>query len=374
MAKSPSKNGGKKHEEEEVVQSAPVSTALAETGNTPIVATGLADAGQVATFLEELDDASEGRGVSRSAEDVIIPATMVLQGLSPQVDPGDPAYIPGATQGSIWIRNHAIIPGNEGILFQFCAFYKDWFEWIPRSGGGGKGGGFVAVHPKVIEVVDGQGAVVGLKTPNGTIAKEAPDPRDPTGRKMFWQMPGGNELKETRHHIGFVLRGGGFVPTVLNLTSTGHTDSKNMMFALSNKFLPSGKPLDSWAMVYRLTTFQRTNKAGKWYALSMKEGTVEDLVPGTFYVDAGGHVILPGGEVARKPDGSSIVVRRPAGLYADPLAFQRGKQLYEAVMGGMRQIDVGDTGVDEGSAPAEPSSTRAYEAGDPGHAGEQIPF
>ncbi len=187
-------------------------------------------------------------------------------------------------------------------------------------------------------------------------------------------MPGGNELKETRHHIGFVFRGGGFVPTVLNLTSTGHTDSKHMMFALSNKFLPSGKPLDSWAMVYKLTTFQRTNKAGKWYALSMNECTIEDLVPGTFFVSGQRGVHLPDGTMAKRPDDSLIRVNRPVGLYADPAAFQRGKQLYEAVMGGMRQIDVGDTDVDEGLAGASSSSTRGYEAGDPGYTGEQIPF
>ncbi len=389
MAKPP-RNGNKKHEEaphEEVpMQGIPPQEPATGTnvaiGNemppTSMPPTAMDEGHAALTMLEEMGETSEGRGVSRSAEDIIIPSIMVLQGLSPQVDPGNPAFIEGARVGAIWMRNYStpIIDGKEGFLFQSCAFYKDWFEWIPRESGGGGGGGFAGVHAEVEEVYDGT-RLVGLRVPNGTIAKEVPDPRAPSGRKMQWCMPNGNLLSETRHHVGFVISRQGAVPFVINLASTGHTVSKNFMFTLTNKMV-NGRPLDSWAMIYRFTTYQRKNKKGAWYEFEVRDATVNDIVPGTFFVDDHGRVILPSGEVVRKMVNGVVtdaIVRRPSGLYADPVSANRGKMLYEAVAAGKRRMDTGIAGSDEDAAPVR-DGQGGSEHGDPGpsYQDEESPF
>jgi len=189
-------------------------------------------------YLAEAMKTDAGKGVSTDAADNLVPLAYVLQGLSPQVDESNPAYISGAKSGDIWLRNYVtpIVKGKDGMLFQPCYFSKDWVEWVPRE----RGGGFVARHD----------------------AKPS-DTEDRDGK--FVRRSTSNEIRETRYHSGFVHLDGHCVPFVIPLTSTGHTVSRNWMFAMSQRVDASGKIEPSFCQLWRLRTQQRSNSKGKWY-------------------------------------------------------------------------------------------------------------
>lgn len=199
-----------------------------------------------------------GKGVSTDQADNLIPLIYVLQPLSPQVNKRNPAYIKDAEPGDIWLRNYQdpIVKGEEGIIFQPCFFSKDWVEWVPRD----DGGGFVARHDE--------------------LPKDAKLIEDDKGRKKYVR-PNGHEVIETRYHAGYVYTDTGPVGYVIPLTSTGHTVSRDWMFRMNNKQLPSGEKAPSWAFLYRLKTKERSNAAGTWFTYEIQEEgwvqTEEDL-------------------------------------------------------------------------------------------------
>jgi hypothetical protein len=203
----------------------------------------------VPAYLEEAMKTDAGKGISTDAADNLVPLAYVLQGLSPQVDEANAASIPGAKAGDIWLRNYAtpIIKGKDGMLFQPCYFSKDWVEWVPRE----RGGGFVARHDS-----------------------RPSDAEDRDGKLV--RRSSGNEVRETRYHSGFVhLNGGHSVPFVIPLTSTGHTVSRNWMFAMSQRTDANGNIEPSYCQLWRLKTGQRVNAKGKWYVF---EPAFEDYV------------------------------------------------------------------------------------------------
>jgi hypothetical protein len=278
---------------------------------------------EMPAWMAEEAKKDAGKGVSTDAADNIVPLIYVLQPLSPQVDPSSPAFVEGASPGKIWLRQSTppIIDGEDGILFQPCYFYKDWIEWTPRD----RGGGLVAVHAELILHKDYPKVRTGV-TSSGTKANEVPSPKNP--KTMIWVTEAGNELRETRHHAGFVyLSPTNAVPYVINFSSTGHTTSKNWMFTIQSKRTASGEILPSFSSIYKLTTRQRSNNMGKWYVL--------------------------------EPAWSSWV---------DPNGYKRGKELHDAFASGEKQAEV-----DEAAAGVET-------AGDPdmgaptGEMRDEVPF
>lgn len=223
--------------------------------------------GQVSAEMMEAMQGDAGAGVSTDQADNLVPLIYVLDAKSPQVDENDAKYIRGAKPGSIWLRNYStpIVEGSAGVLFQPCWFYKDWVEWRLRT----QGGGFVKAHEWNDDLDDGTEDAGRPKE-----AKKGPHPENP--KKEIWFMANGNEVKCTRHHVGFVLfPEGQFAPFAISLSSTGHTTSKNWMFTMMNNRLPNGQPEPSYARGYRLRTKQRSNAQGKWYVLEhMDEGYV----------------------------------------------------------------------------------------------------
>lgn len=191
-----------------------------------------------------------GKGVSTAQEDNLVPLIYVLQSGSPQVKKGDPSRIDGAEAGDFWLRNagEPIIKGETGILFQPCYFTKDWVEWQPNRGG------FVGRHAKLPDDAERQ-----------------EDPRNPN--KVSYVRENGNEIVETRYHVGYVLteNGGGAQPFILPLTSTGHAVSRQWMFMMNSKQLDDGTKIPSWGCLYRLKTKVRTNTMGSWFALTVED-------------------------------------------------------------------------------------------------------
>lgn len=204
---------------------------------------------QVPAFLNTAADADAGKGVSTAQEDNTVPLIYVLQTNSRRLRKSDPDFLEGGKPGDILLRNSAkpLVNGEEGILFQPCFFVKDWVEWIPRD----DGGGFVGRHKEIPKD-----------------AKKVEDPQNPA--KVKYVRPNGNEVIETRNHVGRVFLPTGAVPYVLPLTSTGHTVSRNWMFMMNQMQMPNGKKAPSWAGIYRLKTKERSNAQYQWYTLDVE--------------------------------------------------------------------------------------------------------
>ena len=187
-----------------------------------------------------------GLGTSNDTADNLVPLIYVLQKLSQAVDKQNPEYIKGAEPGDIWLRN-APEPIAKKIRFQPCFFYKQWVEWIPLSAGGG---------------------FVGATDERPDEAIEAPNPKN--ANRKVWLMPNGNELSETRYHVGNVLFDDGLtLPYIIPFSSSGHTVSRQWMFLMNSRTLPNGVRTPSWATTYELTTKLRKNAAGSWHVLDI---------------------------------------------------------------------------------------------------------
>ena len=213
-------------------------------------------AGLPATLVERMQ-IDAGKGVSTAQEDNLVPLIYVLQALSPQVNKRNSEYLEGAEPGAIWLRNSPtpIVNGDEGIIFQPCHFSKDWVEWVPRDAGGG----FVGRHPAC-----------------PADAKRQEDPKNPN--KVKFVRPNGNEVMETRYHVGFVVTANGPLPYVIPMSSSGHTASKQWMFMMNSKLLANNKKAASFAYLYRLKTKQRTNALGTWFTWDISdEGMVQTV-------------------------------------------------------------------------------------------------
>lgn len=210
--------------------------------------------GAVPAFMKSRVAKDAGKGVSTAQEDNLVPLIYILQAQSPQVNKRNPAYIEEAEASDIWLRNspNPIVKGDEGILFQPCFFNKDWIEWVARD----SGGGFVARH---------------VELPQD--AKKIEDPKNPN--RVKYVRPNGNEVVETRHHIGYAITGDGALPYVISLSGSGHTVSRQWMFMMNGVQL-DGDKAPSFAKLYRLKTKERSNAAGTWFSFDVSDaGWVE---------------------------------------------------------------------------------------------------
>lgn len=219
---------------------------------------------QVPDHLRERLAASQGRGVSTSREDTIIPMAFVFQKSHSQVDERSDDYVEGAKPGEIWLKGSVtpVRDGEKGELFQPCAFLKAWIEWKPARGG------FVNRHKdrpsdaREVEIKDDQGRP-----------------------KIVWQRPNGNILVETREHYGFF----GDEPYMIPMSSTQHTVSRNWMALMGQFKGGDGRPLDSFAKVYLITTARREKEGNNWYVFKADDAgwaTAEQYDRGAVFHDA----------------------------------------------------------------------------------------
>lgn len=206
-------------------------------------------AAAVPAFLQAKAEADAGKGTSQAQEDNIVPLIYVLQAQSPQCNQRSPDYVQDAVAGSIWLRTSGLpaIDGEDGILFQPCYFHKDWVEWIPNRGG------YVARH---------------AEKPADAVQK--PDPKN--ADKLIWKRANGNDLVETRYHVGFVILEDRVMPYVIPMAGSQHSVSRQWMFLMNAKQMPGlDGPPPSWASKYRLTTRFRSNDQGEWYTLDVAD-------------------------------------------------------------------------------------------------------
>lgn len=195
-------------------------------------------------FLADRVRSDAGKGLSKSQDDNIVPLIYLLQALSPQVNPRSPEYLEGAAPGDIWLRNtpNPIVKGDKGLLFQPCHFSKDWVEWVPRV----RGGGFVERH---------------ADRPHDAEQREVMGDGGPA---MRWVRPNGNEVIETRYHVGYAMPEGATpMPFVIPMTSSAHTVSRQWMFAMNSKRI-GDQSASSWYCFYLLKSKERSKNNRTW--------------------------------------------------------------------------------------------------------------
>lgn len=194
----------------------------------------------LASKLAERAERDSGKGLSTDRDDNVVPLVRRLQALSPQCNKKGMDYVRGAEPGDVWLKDVALIKGEEGFLFQPCAFWKDIVEWRPRE----QGGGYVGRHDEI---------------PGD--AEEEIDER--SGRAVYTRN--GNELVDTRYHAGFIiLKDGRALPYVIPMKGTDHQVSREWMTRMNAKRLASGKSQPPWMNLYLIKTKDRTNPSGTW--------------------------------------------------------------------------------------------------------------
>lgn len=232
-----------------------------------------ADPNAMPDYLIEAAKTDKGQGVSTDRADNIVPLIYVLHTTSPQAMEGDPAYIPGAKGGSIWMRNFGVVSGDQGVLVQPVHFSKDWPEWVPREKGGGMVGRFPTIAATQrdcdrlnVKITDERSKlIVGEDIPD---VGDATFVIDPKNRQKVWSRPNGNNLVFTRNHALIVhVDAHTRLAYVLPFKSTGHGVSKEWMGKMMVKRTPGGDLLPSFAGLYRLTTRQRKNVHGTWFQI-----------------------------------------------------------------------------------------------------------
>lgn len=218
------------------------------------------------------DYESTGAGVPTDQKDFLIPMAKVLDAKSPECDKKNGNYVKGAEAGDILVKNapDPLIKGEEGFVFQCCYRDEAIIEWLPRSKGGGAGGGFVARHPANF-----------IELGKDTIQRPHPENRD----KMIWfRKSTGNMLVETRYYGGYkIAKASPPLPLVLPFASTGHTVAKQWNMLIASKRIKGG-PADIWLVYYRVKTRNRTRKDQSWYLFDITNaGPEEDGMPTTLW-------------------------------------------------------------------------------------------
>lgn len=209
-------------------------------------------------FLGSYAEQDAGIGVSKAAEDNLVPTMYLLQALNPQVDRRNSAYVEGAEAGDIWFRNAPpgleLLRGEVGTILQPCYFYQDVVEREPTKDGKG-----VFVRRWGVRRAK---EVTGAKPGHDRETGEA----DPNA---WFTADGQHDLVEYRNHVVLLHAGGRLLPYLMPLKSTGHTFSRGWMSKYNDKLIQSGpkkgEPYPSFACLYRITTEQQERNGNRWF-------------------------------------------------------------------------------------------------------------
>lgn len=215
------------------------------------------------------DDA--GMGMENIGKDEFrIPFLTVLQSNSPQCDPDDGKYVPGALPGMILNTATGEMYSQAGGVFVPCHRDHNYPRYVPRD----SGGGFVGVHSPTDDLV------VHLKEKQGRFGKlVVPDD--------------GTEMVETFYLYGiFIPDGDSAFECIVGFKSTQIKKYQSFVGRyMSIKYVgpndASGRPTSVlpplWAHRWRLATVKESNKKGKFFgwhlSLAAKDGEGRELHP-----------------------------------------------------------------------------------------------
>jgi hypothetical protein len=175
-----------------------------------------------------------------SARDMMIPRLVVLQALSPQLQPNKPEYIPDAKVGQF-------CDVGTGEVFQQlvvlpCCFRHVFIEWFPRA----SGKGMAKHHGTDASVVKGV-------------------PRDEKNR---WQLPNGNYVVETAEFYVLNMTANAR-RSMIPLSSTQWRAARkwltNIMSERMKKSDGTEVPVPLWYRTWVAGTKQASNVEGNWF-------------------------------------------------------------------------------------------------------------
>jgi hypothetical protein len=188
-------------------------------------------------------------GISKKAEDNVLPLVRLLQQNSPQAGKRNAAYVDDAEPGDFYFRNAEaeITKGEDGFVFWPLGRHRAWVEWKPNRGG--YAGQHLDVPPDAQERID-------------------IDPENGRERKVLG-LPSGNYLEETIYWYGHVSGSLWVIP----FSSSGLGVARAFNSALNNLRikvpLPKGgfeyRPIPLWASVWRFTSVITSNKEHEWF-------------------------------------------------------------------------------------------------------------
>lgn len=232
--------------------------------------------------------ADSGLGVSNmGVGDVALPYLSILQGLSPQVNPGRPEYIEGAIASMFYnnVSQEVYEGRTEGLLFVPAHYERKFVEWIDRD----KGGGFVADYDIDSDIL------------NFTERDE---------KKKLRMKGSGNLLVETAYHSGLYydpeLKK--WLQTVVTLKSTGLKVNRRWNNELTTAVIP-GTDLQAprWLFPYLLTTKLETKANNSWWQLNVDKQD-KPVTKAVYDKAKGFYQLLESGQLSRAPEADLGIV------------------------------------------------------------------
>lgn len=248
--------------------------------------------------LEELRG-DAGVGVSdMGVGDVALPYLTILQGLSPQVQPGHTAYIEGATASMLFNTvSQKIYDGRrDGLVFVPCSYERKLVEWVDRD----KGGGWVADYH-----VDDP-----VRTRTKLNEKKKP------------VLPNGNLLVETAYHYGLFCEPdtGHWIQCVMPMKSTALKVNRRWNNELTTTRIPGTELIaPRWLYPYEIRTTMEAKNNNTWWQFDVQRIIDErgnpTPVSGSIYKQAKiFHQLVESGEIRRAAEvDPGVVDGEPSG-------------------------------------------------------------
>lgn len=190
------------------------------------------------------DDDGDTGFENTTKDDFAIPFLNLLQKLSPQLDPDNPAYNSEAKQGQFFntVTEELFEGSGDGVTVIPCHYERTFLEWKPRNEGGGLAGIHTVAEAALIKLGDD------------------------------FTMENGNILSDTRMHYLLVLTEDGFKPAIVSLKSTQIKKSKKLMAQMSDIKVPAAdgkkRTLSMYANVYKLTSVLERKNEDTWYGFN----------------------------------------------------------------------------------------------------------
>lgn len=193
-------------------------------------------------------ESAAGMGLENvTSADMLVPRLTIIQALSPQIKPRDPAFIEGAAIGDIVdVGTGDLFKGS--IMFLPVFYRKEYLEWAPRA----SGQGLVNIHPDA-SILD------------QTTRNEKKQPL----------LPNGNLIAETAQFYGFNLSADRrlcFIPMTSSQLKKARkwitlATSEKLKRADGSEFLA---PL--FYRAYELGTADESNNEGSWAGWTINRG------------------------------------------------------------------------------------------------------
>jgi hypothetical protein len=222
------------------------------------------------------DDADAGLGLEDlSANEQVTPFLVMLQGLSPQLNPSKAQYVRGASLGDIVDSGtQEVYPGAEGVDILVCARWYGYKMWIPRDLDGGFRGDLLESDrlvrdtiARMAEKYGPKGARFNMPRYDGKTRKWSDPPAihpetgeeielQETGQLYVIYAPPGHLASRERVRRAIV----NFKSTSLS-AYTGHLARHNGWTWPTSR---GEQPAALWRYKYRLTTIDSNNAKGEF--------------------------------------------------------------------------------------------------------------